>query len=351
MNNDLEDADDRHHRHFRFHPPHVRLPHIHWPHFHIHFHDRPLAGAPHPDRPLHWRLYFCEAIATAVLMIVGLSCVILLSAPDTWLGQAMAELPHLQSALCGLCFGLAGTLAAMTPFGRVSGAHLNPSVTLAFMLSRKIVWVDALGYAVAQIVGAFGGTFFVYGLGRLFAPWRLLARDAHYGATLPYTGLSVFYALASEACVTALLVGMLYWLAAHPRFRRVTPWIGGLFFFLMNPLTAWLSGNSVNFARSLAPALFAGAWPGLWIYLVGPFIGSSLAVLIIQSNLLGKIHLLEARLINFGHHGRVPHLDDPDFRHAAPDHYHAYRSHLDDIMAQRGQAANPIAGAAAPAKD
>jgi len=319
-----------------FHLPHVKLPPIHWPHFHIHFHDRPLAGEPHPDRPFHWRLYGCEAVATAVLMMVGLTCVILLTAPGTAIAALMAQHPHIQTALCGLCFGLAGTIAAMTPFGRVSGAHLNPSMTLAFMLSRKLVWIDAIGYALAQILGALSGTFIVYGLGILITPWGTLATAAHYGATIPDADISIYYALLSETVVTAALVGALYWLAAHPRYKAVTPWIGGLFFFLMNPLTAWLSGNSVNFARSLAPALFAGELPGLWIYLIGPLVGSALAVVVIQSDIFGKIHLLEARLVNFGHHGRVPHLENPDFKHAAPEHYTAYRAHLAKIISGHG---------------
>lgn len=342
-----QDDTEKHggHRHFHmphmhlphFHLPHVRLPHIHWPHFHIHFHDRPLSGEPHPERPFHWRLYWCEALATAVLMIVGLVCVILLTAPDTFLGRMLAPYPNIQTALCGLCFGMAGTAAAMTPFGKISGAHLNPSVTLAFMLSKKIVWIDALGYAIAQVIGALFGTAAVYGMGMVFASWRNLSAEVHYGATIPYTKISVWYALGSEALVTGLLIITLYWLAAHPRYKAVTPWIGGIFFLVMNPITAWLSGNSVNFARSLAPALFAGEWTNLWIYLIGPFAGSSLAVLAIQFDLFGKIHLLEARLVNFGHHGRVPHLDDPHFKHAAPEHYDAYRAHLEELAKLKAQ--------------
>ncbi|GBQ25735.1 major facilitator superfamily glycerol uptake transporter [Acetobacter estunensis NRIC 0472] len=279
-------------------------------------------------------------VATAVLMIIGLACVILLSAPNTWLGDRLAPHPALQAALCGLCFGLAGTAAAMTPFGKVSGAHLNPSVTLAFMLSKKIVWIDALGYVISQVIGAVLGTAIVYGAGYLLSSWKVDALAAHYGATVPYMGISVWFALGSEMLVTGLLIVTLYWLAAHPRHKWITPWIGGVFFFVMNPLTAWISGNSANFARSFGPDLFAGNWNGLWIYLLGPFIGSSLAVLALKADILGKIHLMEARLVNFGHHGRVPHMDDPHFVHAAPEHYEEYRQHLEMTEAmQKGKIA------------
>lgn len=271
-------------------------------------------------------------VATAVLMVIGLGCVIVLSAPGTLMGRLLAFHPAFQAALCGLCFGMAGTAAAMTPFGKVSGAHLNPSVTLAFMLSKKIVWIDALGYIASQVIGAVLGTATVYGAGYVFSSWKIHALATHYGATVPYTGISVWFALGSEILVTGLLIATLYWLAAHPRHRWVTPWIGGIFFFVMNPLTAWISGNSANFARSFGPDLFAGNWNGLWIYLLGPFIGSCLAVMAIKADLLGKIHLMEARLINFGHHGRVPHMEDPHFVHAAPEHYEEYKQHLETIQ-------------------
>ncbi|GBR04407.1 aquaporin [Acetobacter oeni] len=276
-------------------------------------------------------------------MIAGLTCVILLTAPGTYFAGLLAPHPVIQTALCGLCFGLAGTVAAMTPFGKVSGAHLNPSVTLAFMLSKKIVWIDALGYIIAQIIGATLGTAAVYAVGAIFAPWHLFSTEVNYGATIPYTHISIWYALASETLVTGLLIVTLYWLAAHPRYKWITPWIGGVFFLIMNPITAWLSGNSANFARTFGPDLFAGNWSGLWIYLIGPFIGSSLAVWALQADVFGKLHLLEARLVNFGHHGRVPHLEDPDFKHAAPEHYDAYRTHLEDLHKKQRTAPGDIA--------
>lgn len=296
---------------------HPHFPHLHFSHHELH--DRPLAGQPHPDRPLHWKLYGCEAVATALLMIIGIVCVVCLTAPGFWLGDHLAHYPHWQMALCGFCFGSAGTLAAMTPFGKVSGAHLNPSVTLAFTLGGRMVWLDALGYFVAQIVGAIGGTWLVYLAGCLFPVWRRIAAGGSYAATIPNPHLSLLDPLACEVFVTGALVLLLYWLAAHHRFQRLAAWAGGIYFLLMNPILAWISGNSVNFARSLGPALFAHQGASIWIYLVGPFIGAALAVLLVKSDVLGKIHLAEARIINFGHHGRVPKLEEPEATTPHPD--------------------------------
>lgn len=262
--------------------------------------------------PFHWKLYICESLATAILMICGIISVTLLTAPGSPVAELLGAHSTVQIALCGLCFGLSGSIAAYTPFGKVSGAHLNPSVTLAFLLAGRIVWLDAFGYFSAQIIGAIEGTLLVSLFGDAVEPWGQWAYAAHYAATIPNPQVSAFIPLLSETGVTALLIGMLYWLASHQEMRWLTPWAGGLFFLVMNPLTAWLSGNSVNLARSFAPAVFSAEWSGFWIYILGPFAGSALAVYCIKTDLFGKIHLAEARLINFGHKGRVPDLTNPE---------------------------------------
>ncbi|NHO32263.1 MIP/aquaporin family protein [Acetobacter fallax] len=280
--------------------------------------DRPLAGAPHPNHLLHWKLYGCEAVATAIMMIIGVVSVILLSGDGSPFARLLDGHPYLQTALCGLFFGSAGTWAAMTRFGKVSGAHLSPSVSLAFALAGRLSWIDALGYVCAQTLGALAGTGLVSLSGALFRPWEHIAASAHYAATIPTAALGPLWVVVTEIVVTAGLIFALYWAAAHPRLQLFTPWIGGWYFFIMNPVFAWISGDSTNFARSLGPAIFDGNLTGIWIYLIGPLIGSACAVGIIRSGLVGYVHLAEARIVNFGHHGRVPHLNAPDVRSAEP---------------------------------
>ncbi len=290
---------------------------------HIHFtrreiEDRPLAGVSHPDHPFHWKLYGCEAVATAIMMIIGVTAVSILSAGNSPVAHLLTGHPWLQTALCGLFFGSAGTWAAMTRFGKVSGAHLSPSVSLAFAFAGRLSAVDTIGYICAQTIGAMCGTGLVFLSGVVFSSWGYIASSAHYAATVPTPVLSPVWVVLTETIVTAGLIFALYWAAAHPRFQFFTPWIGGWYFFLMNPIFAWISGDSTNFVRSLAPAIFDGNMGALWIYLAGPLIGSVLAVGILRSGLVGYVHLAEARIINFGHHGRVPRLSAPDVRSAVP---------------------------------
>lgn len=294
---------------------HARLPHIHFPHIHFtrkELEDRPLAGEPHPDHPLHWKLYACEAIATAVLMIIGVTTNTLLSAPSWSVGAWLGQRPLLQTALCGLCFGGAGTLAAMTRFGKVSGAHLSPSVSLAFSLGGQLKPLDLTGYCCAQIVGSVAGCACVAASAVLIPGWGNFVHAGHYAATLPNPTLDPGWVVATETVVTFGLILAIYYAAAKPRLHFIAPWIGAIYFFAMNPIFAWISGDSTNFARSLGPALFDRNWTSLWIYLAGPLLGSALGVGAIKSRIFGRLHAVEARVVNFGHHGRVPRLEAPE---------------------------------------
>jgi len=315
MSNDKHASDTYSAHHVR--DRRIRLPHIR-------FHrrqlvDRPLAGEPHPGKPLHWKLYACEAVATGILMIIGIVTNTLVLAPSSPLSSFLLGHPLLQTALAGFFFGSAGTLAAFTRFGKVSGAHLNPSITLAFMLNKKIVPLDALGYFFAQVVGACGGTALVALLAVCFHPWARMVSSVNYVATLPTTHFSIWWSVLAELVLTLLLVLSIYWFAAHKRFRLITPWLGGFYFLVMNPIMAWITGDSTNFVRSLAPDIFSGNVPTLWVYLLGPLLGSALAVLILKSDIFGKLHLMEARIVNFGHHGRVPSLEEPEAVGPAPE--------------------------------
>nr|WP_194299629.1 aquaporin [Acetobacter thailandicus] len=287
-------------------------------HFKKHTEDRPLAGQPRPDRPLHWKLYGCESLATAVLIICGVVSNTLLLSTHIPLGQHLASHAVLQTALCGLCFGLSGGIAAYTRFGKVSGAHLNPSVSLAFYMYGRLTWIDTLGYILAQLIGACLGIALLMGAGALFPFWDRAMASVSFAATMPNPDVSLLWPFMSEFGTTFLLVIMIIWLLGHPALKYFSPWAAGFFFLFMNPVTAWLSGNSTNLARSFAPALASGQWHHFWIYLTAPFIGAICAMLLIRIDLFGKIHLAEARLVNFGHHGRVPRFSDPEHKSPPP---------------------------------
>ncbi len=152
-------------------------------------------------------------------------------------------------------------LAVLIPvvlFVEVSGAHLNPAVTLALALSGRVAWETTPGYWVAQFCGAVVGSLTVLGT---------LGSGSHLGATVPVPG-KLFLAFVAEAAFTALLVAAVFTLAdrgeGRARWRLgLPPAAVGLSTYLIGPLT----GSSLNPARTLAPALLSRTYTDLWLYL------------------------------------------------------------------------------------
>ncbi|GBQ92575.1 MIP/aquaporin family protein [Asaia krungthepensis] len=270
--------------------------------------DRPLLGQPAPDRAIHPRLYVCEFWATALLLIGGICTNVVIGSPLSPVARALIHWPNLLTALEGLVFGLSATLAALSPFGRVSGAHLNPSISLAFCLGRRLALTDTVFYVFSQIAGAVLGAGLVAASGLIWPRWGAWCRAAHFAATTPSPFVPPWWAFVGEMCTTAILVAVVLYCGAKPVLRPLAAWASGPIFFLLNPFEAWLSGDSTNLARSFGPALMAGTWQDFWVYVVGPLAGASAMVFLIRAEMFGRVHLHEARLAYFGHGGRAPYF-------------------------------------------
>ena len=229
-----------------------------------------------PESGRHWVPWSCELAGTAILIAGGLSAVFL----D--FGPASPITPVLPSAsarllLTGLLFAGTGSLVALSPIGRVSGAHLNPAVTLAFWLRRSVHVHDLMGYVVAQLLGALLATAV------LELVWGRTARALHLGATQPGRGLSDLRASAVEAGMTAVLVLTILLMTSSARTARWTPLANWFVVAALVWQGAPYTGTSLNPVRSLAPALLAPELAHLWVYLVGPLAGAVLAVGVLEA--------------------------------------------------------------------
>ncbi len=169
-------------------------------------------------------------------------------------------------------FGLA-VMVMIYATGHLSGAHINPAVTLAFALTRHFPARDALEYIPAQLGGAVAGA----------ALLRLAWRDepAHLGATLPSVGTGA--ALTYEIVLTAILMFVVMAVATDT--RAVGPAaaiaVGGAV-GLDALFGGGVTGASMNPARSLGPALVASEWSHFWIYVLGPVVGAIIGALLYQ---------------------------------------------------------------------
>ena len=199
------------------------------------------------------RIYLAELLGTFLFMLVGYASVANFNdtTPPT---AAILVVPF--------SFGF-GLLAAIFAFGHVSGGHFNPAVTIAAALDRRLPAFEALGYVVAQVIGAIGAA----GVIRL-----TVSQAAVAGAiTVPGQGITDANALILEAAFTAIFIVVI--LTSTKRAPALAPLAIALTLVAIHFGIVNLTGSSVNPARSIGAALVGGDLTGLWIYLVGPIIG------------------------------------------------------------------------------
>lgn len=154
--------------------------------------------------------------------------------------------------------------------GTVSGAHLNPAVSVAFALRGDFPWKRVPAYIVAQLIGAILATLLL---------WALLGKQASAGLTLPGPGVSTTTAMLWELVLTTGLVSVILGTASGAQQIGPLAAIGvGSYIALAGLWGSPVSGASMNPARSLGPALVLGDWTSWWAYLVGPVVGAVIAV-------------------------------------------------------------------------
>jgi len=240
----------------------------------------------------HWPSYAAELVGTALLVFVGLSAVIYDFGPGSPVGVLVRD-PFTRRLLTGLLFGGTGALIALSPLGRISGAHLDPVLSWGFWLAGSLSALDAALYSVAQFAGA------VIGAALLPAVWGAFGAAVQFGATVPEAGAWAWAAVAGEAATTFALVGGILWFVGHLRLRPYTPALIPPLVALLVALEAPLSGTSMNPARSLGPALPAHVEGVLWIYFLGPAVGALLAALVAVRP--GRVHVAKV-----AHHTHDP---------------------------------------------
>jgi aquaporin Z len=154
--------------------------------------------------------------------------------------------------------------------GTVSGAHLNPAVSVAFALRGDFPWKRVPAYVVTQFAGAALATLLL---------WALIGKQGSAGLTLPGNGISATTAMLWEAVLTTGLVSVILGTASGAQQIGPLAALGvGSYIALAGLWGAPVSGASMNPARSLGPALVLGDWTAWWAYLLGPVIGGAIAV-------------------------------------------------------------------------
>lgn len=215
----------------------------------------------------NWRHYLVEAAGILAFLTVSSLAAVVFHHPDSALARAFGPAAWVQRIGVAVAVALLLTAMANSPWGKRSGAHFNPAVTLGFWQLGYIAAADALWYALAQFAGALvAGIHLIW----LLKPW-FGHPDIHYNTTVPIEAAHGWaLALGAEILISAALMLVLLWALHSPRGK---PWAGALaslvlavFVVVESPL----SGMSLNPARTLGTAVAADIYTDLWLYFMGP---------------------------------------------------------------------------------
>ncbi len=216
-----------------------------------------------------------EALGTLILVLFGCGAAVLMGAQIGMLGIALA-------------FGLA-IVAAAYGLGAISGAHLNPAVSLGMVTAGRMSVTDFAGYAVAQIVGAIVGAFILMLIATGKADYTVAANGlGQNGFGAGYLGgYSAFAALVFETVMTFLFVTVILGATEKGAPGAMAGLAIGLTLAAIHLVGINVTGVSVNPARSIGPALFVGgkAVEQLWLFILAPLVGGALAGIVYRAGL------------------------------------------------------------------
>lgn len=208
-----------------------------------------------------YKKLLAEAVGTMVLVLMGCGTAV-------FNGGATSV-----AAVLTIAFGFGLSVVAMAyAVGHISGCHINPAITWGVMLTGRMSGKEAVGYIGAQIVGAFVGSTLLYLIASGMGLDGTGANSYSEGHLIP--------ALIAETIFTAIFVFVV--LATTAKENKTSNWAGlaiGLCLVLVHIVCIPITGTSVNPARSIAPALFAGgvALQQLWVFIIAPLAGATLA--------------------------------------------------------------------------
>jgi aquaporin Z len=209
------------------------------------------------DPSLEYRRLFSELLGTFMLVLAAAGGGLLHAEGKISLAAAVVA-PGLM------------VLAVILFMGAVSGAHLNPAVSLAFAVRGDFPWRRVPGYIIVQLLGATLACLFLL---------AVFGNVQHLGATLPGPGYHDWQALLMEIALTGVLVSVILGTASAAQNVGTIGALGvGGYIALAGLWAAPVSGVSMNPARSFGPALVSGYWTSYWVYVIGPLAGAGIAV-------------------------------------------------------------------------
>ncbi|MBR4260904.1 MAG: MIP family channel protein [Clostridia bacterium] len=219
--------------------------------------------------------YLCEFIGTAVLVLFGCGTAVVTGGLTAGLG-----LGTLGVLTIAMAFGLS-IVAMAYVIGNISGCHINPAVSLAMLINKKMDVKDFIFYVIAQVIGAIAGIGLLYFIGSN-SNLGVASLGANGFGEASAVGLNMWGAFAVEVILTFVFIYTILGVTSDDKKGAVAGIVIGLTLAFVHIIGIPLTGTSVNPARSLAPAIFLGgeALKQVWVFIVAPFVGSAIAAFV-----------------------------------------------------------------------
>jgi aquaporin Z len=220
--------------------------------------------------------YFAECIGTLTLVLFGCGAAVVSS-------KGVGDIAGIGLLGIALAFGLTVAVNAYA-IGPISGCHINPAVTIGMLVAGKISVKDSIGHIIGQCIGAIGGAGILYLIvsgnpGFEMQEWGLGSTGWGPGFLGEYSTTSAFI---TETVFTFLFLYIIFLVTSKHGNTTMAGFSIGITLTIIHLAAIPISGSSLNPARSLGPALFAGgkALSQLWLYIVAPILGAVLAALL-----------------------------------------------------------------------
>lgn len=221
----------------------------------------------------HVKEYLSEFIGTAFLLFFVVGVV------ATMFGTG-SPVPHLIPSqiarlfIAGLMLGSVGWIVAVSPPGKLSGAHVNPAITTGFLVLGKMHLKDAVGYVVSQMCGAIVGALLGHDV------FARLGQGTKSATLVPGPSVSVLIAFAAEVVTTFILAYTVYTCVSRKTLMRYTPAIATVAVGILVAADGQISGCGMNPARWFGPAWTMHFWANATVYTLGPIVGAVSAALL-----------------------------------------------------------------------
>lgn len=215
----------------------------------------------------HYPEYLMEAACLGIFLILATVVTAVVEHPSSVIKKTVTE-PILRRLLIGIAMGLIAIAIVYSPWGKQSGAHINPVVTFTFFRLGKIKLWDAIFYILAQFFGGLMGLM----LAVAFLGNAITHPSVNYIITIPGVG-GTSVAFFAEIIISFGVMLMILFVSNTPKIAPFTGIFAGILIAIYITIEAPLSGMSMNPARTLASAIPSRNWTDIWVYFTAPFLG------------------------------------------------------------------------------